>query len=158
MFFSVNMLSEMTGVGHTLITKALNALQLNSKKWKGGTQIPLVPTGIKSYANPTPIMASLAAKIEELEKDIEHAKTTKRKNELEMELVGVQEKWKKAIVRDALKNKISSDKGGGKQPIEVEDVPMEEAQQLEKVKDITMEEVEDEEMSFSDEGESKVRK
>jgi hypothetical protein len=103
-------------------------------------------------------MASLAAKIEELEKDIEHAKTTKRKNELEMELVGVQEKWKKAIVRDALKNKISSDKGGGKQPIEVEDVPMEEAQQLEKVKDITMEEVEDEEMSFSDEGESKVRK
>ena len=92
-----------------------------AKKRIEGSTSPLVQTGMKSYTDPTPKIATLVSRLERLEKALKHARTQKRKDEINAGIEITQELLKKEIVQETFKNKVVSKEGSEGQPVELDD-------------------------------------
>ena len=66
-------------------------------------------------------MANLSSKLEKHELALSHARSSRKKDELEKEINATQELLKEEIVQVAFRNKIISDVGGEEKPVELDD-------------------------------------
>ena len=99
-------------------------------KRQGSVQQGLVQAGIKSYSDPTPLVASLSEQQKDLEKEIEQTRSERKKKTLEEELKAVQASLKRALLREAFKNQQATDDGTPNKPVELEQCDKSEVEQL----------------------------
>ena len=113
-----------------------------ANKRQGSVQQGLTQSGIRSYSDPTPLVASLSEQQKNLEKEIEQTRSARKKKTLEDELKAFQASLKRALVREAFKNQQATDDGTPNKPVELEDPKTPEVEQLGEEEDVIAEVVE----------------